>query len=294
MGKKMLFPLEMRNGEKVYTLVELREKLDVGRLLEYAENGRLEKWLQDREAVEMAAKIESLDKTSEEFARGVCEVILGEVNEEILSRIADAKVEKEAAKAKKEEAAKAAAEQRRIEEEQAAAEQLRIEKERKKEVEFDLLAEVMKDIELEENTDGMKVVRSSDPAAKVLRKVMADSPTGLPIQRFVGTEYRDSAEETIQKLYDSKGIINIGEAKKLVILARKAGCNVYQGFGCLYLALKPLERMKFGPLCAKVLGCEIQESKEAEKTEDNAILSLSQAGKDAIQRATGILKNYIK
>lgn len=122
--RMMLFPLEMRNGEKVYTLEELKEKFDIGRALEYADSGRLVKWLRDRKADDIAEKIVALDKESDEYAKGICGAILGEVNEMLLNQI-------EAAKAKKEQSEKVAAEQLRIKAEKAAEEK-RKEEERKK------------------------------------------------------------------------------------------------------------------------------------------------------------------
>lgn len=123
MGKKLLFSLEM-NGKKVHTLEELKENFDIGKVLTYAENGQLARWLRDRGAAEMAAKIDSLDKTSEEFAKGVCEAVLGETSEAFLQQIVKAKAQKEQA------------ERIRMEEEKAAAEQMeaeRAEQERKRE-----------------------------------------------------------------------------------------------------------------------------------------------------------------
>ncbi|HBA46675.1 MAG TPA: hypothetical protein DCZ91_02510 [Lachnospiraceae bacterium] len=92
--RKILFSLEMRSGEKVHTLEELKEKFDTGRVLEYAGSGQLVRWLRDRKANDMADKIESLDHTSEEYARRVCEAILGEVNEGVLRQIEEAGAQK--------------------------------------------------------------------------------------------------------------------------------------------------------------------------------------------------------
>lgn len=111
-AKRILFPLEMRNGEKVHTLKELKEKFDIWKILEYADSGQLVRWLRDRGANDMVEKIESLDNASEEYARGICEAILGEVSEDDLKQI-------EEIKGQKEKAEKEAAEQLRIEEEKA-------------------------------------------------------------------------------------------------------------------------------------------------------------------------------
>lgn len=123
-AKKILFPLEMRDGEKVHTLEELKEKFDISRVLEYANSGQLVKWLRDREAADMAAKIDSLDNQSEEYAVGVCEAVLGEVCEELLRQIKEIKVQKE-------EDGKRAAEQLRIAEEQAKEERRKAEEQKK-------------------------------------------------------------------------------------------------------------------------------------------------------------------
>lgn len=113
--KKIRFPLTMRNGEKVHTLEELKEKFDIRCVLEYAGRGQLVRWLLDRGANDMVEKIESLDNASEEYARGVCEAILGEVNGEVLRQLEEVRAQK--VKAEKE-----AAEKDRIETEKAEEE----------------------------------------------------------------------------------------------------------------------------------------------------------------------------
>lgn len=123
--KKILFPLEMGNGEKVHTLEELKENFDIESILVYAESGQLVRWLRDRGEADMAGRIEALDRQSEEFAKGVCETIMGEAGEELLRQIAEAKEQKE--RAEKE------AEEQKEREEKETAERIRMEQEKEEE-----------------------------------------------------------------------------------------------------------------------------------------------------------------
>jgi hypothetical protein len=131
---KILFPLEMKNGEKVHTLAQLREKFDLEKTLGYADKGRLVRWLRDRQADEIADKIEDLIKSrkdTEEYEKEMCEALLGEVSEAVLKQIEELKLRKEQARLEAEQAEKETAEQARIEAEQTEEEQKRVEREKK-------------------------------------------------------------------------------------------------------------------------------------------------------------------
>lgn len=129
--KKIRFPLEMRNGEKVHTLEELKENFDIGRILEYAAGGQLVKWLRDRGADDMAGEIAALDKESADYGKRICEAILGEADETLLGQIEAEKSRKERERIQ----ANQEAQRRKIEMERAegkAAEEKRKEEERKR------------------------------------------------------------------------------------------------------------------------------------------------------------------
>jgi hypothetical protein len=100
--KKMLFPLDM-GGTKVHTLEELKENLNVAKTLEYAQDGRLIKWLRDRGHNDEAEAIAGLDKSQEDYAKNVYEVIFPGGWTEVKQAQLDADMEQKAEQKKKEE-----------------------------------------------------------------------------------------------------------------------------------------------------------------------------------------------
>lgn len=74
MAVKIKFPLKM-NGMEVRTIEELRERFDMEAVLSYYDNGRLTKWLTDRYYDEEAEKVKSLDSSSYDFKKSLCEIL---------------------------------------------------------------------------------------------------------------------------------------------------------------------------------------------------------------------------
>jgi hypothetical protein len=124
--KKMLFPLEMCNGVKVYVLQELKDNFDIVKAVEYADDGRLQKWLCDRGNNDMTEKINGLDKMAKDYPKDIYTAIFGEApNEELTGRL-------EADLERKEQRKKEFERQREIELENAEAEKQYEEEARKK------------------------------------------------------------------------------------------------------------------------------------------------------------------
>ena len=61
MAKKIKFPLVLRNGQRVYTMEELREYFHLEKIYEYFCNGKLTEWLENRYYEEEAKQIRELD-----------------------------------------------------------------------------------------------------------------------------------------------------------------------------------------------------------------------------------------
>lgn len=234
--KKILFPLEMQNGVKVHTLEELKEKFDVGRVLEYAGSGQLVKWLRDRRADDIAEKVESFDSTSEEYAREVCEAILEKVNEEVLRQIEEIKEQAE-----------------RNAEEQEGIDEIMGE-------EIDLLAEAIK-----EGRDSGKnyIFDESDPIRSVANKAVNDATFIMnTLAPFIKTKYEDKAKYIIENLYDSNDDLDMKYAEKLVRLAKEAGNSIHESFGCLYSGLKCEDKNYFEGICRKIFAGNVKERDE--------------------------------
>lgn len=85
--KKIIFPLEMEAGEKVYTLDELRDNFSVFRVQHYFLNGRLEVWLRDRHIDMLAEQIGNVSREDERAMEKVCEILGVELDEVILADI---------------------------------------------------------------------------------------------------------------------------------------------------------------------------------------------------------------
>lgn len=74
MGKKIRFPLEMKDGIEVRSLEELKENFSLERILFYLTDGKLETWLRDRYENGLADAITGLDREDKEFSRKICEI----------------------------------------------------------------------------------------------------------------------------------------------------------------------------------------------------------------------------
>ena len=75
MAKKVRFPLIMEDGVEVRNVVELRSAFSLTRVLEYAKDGRLITWLQDRYEDDIANEIGQLDPSDSGFAKKVCKIL---------------------------------------------------------------------------------------------------------------------------------------------------------------------------------------------------------------------------
>lgn len=75
MAKKIRFPLEMPDGEKVRDLDSLREHFDLETVLSYFNNGKLVTWLQDRYLLEEAEVISSLTPDVTDFQKQLCDIL---------------------------------------------------------------------------------------------------------------------------------------------------------------------------------------------------------------------------
>jgi hypothetical protein len=117
----------MGDGVMVYTLEELQENFDIVKAVEYAKDGRLSKWLSARDNNDIAQKINTFDKTAEDYPKEIYRAILGEEpSENITSQLkADLQRKEEIKKEeiKKEEERQLEIERKRIEEEGKREEQ---------------------------------------------------------------------------------------------------------------------------------------------------------------------------
>lgn len=74
MGKKIRFPLEMKDGIEVRSLEELKENFSLERILFYLTDGKLGTWLRDRYENGLADAITELDREDKELSRKICEI----------------------------------------------------------------------------------------------------------------------------------------------------------------------------------------------------------------------------
>lgn len=74
MGKKIRFPLDMKDGVGVRTLEELKCNFDVEKILLNYETGKLITWLNDRYYSDLVLLIEHLDRSSEDFVVELCKI----------------------------------------------------------------------------------------------------------------------------------------------------------------------------------------------------------------------------
>jgi len=75
MAKKERFPLEMADNAQVKSLEELREHFDLASVLRFYTNGKLLEWLSDRYYEDEADKVKSLNSSSTDFKKQLCEIL---------------------------------------------------------------------------------------------------------------------------------------------------------------------------------------------------------------------------
>lgn len=73
-GKKVRFPLEMKDGVEVRDLEGLKDNFSLERILLYLEDGRLDTWLRDRYLDDIADAVSELDRTDAGFCGKICEI----------------------------------------------------------------------------------------------------------------------------------------------------------------------------------------------------------------------------
>jgi len=82
MSKKIRFPLKMANGADVRTIEELRENFDLESVLGYYASGKLVTWLSDRYYDTESEKISSIDASSGDLNKQICEILGVEYTDE--------------------------------------------------------------------------------------------------------------------------------------------------------------------------------------------------------------------
>lgn len=87
MATKIKFPLKMADGSQVRTIEELREHFDLAAILGYYNSGRLSEWLIDRYYEAEAEKIKTLDSSSEEFKKKLCEIFAVPYSESVAADV---------------------------------------------------------------------------------------------------------------------------------------------------------------------------------------------------------------
>ncbi|HRU97403.1 MAG TPA: hypothetical protein P5092_08265 [Ruminococcus sp.] len=75
MGRKIRFPIKMKNGAEVRTLDELKENFDLESVLGYFTDGRLATWLSDRYYDEKAEAVAALSADMPDLNAKLCEIL---------------------------------------------------------------------------------------------------------------------------------------------------------------------------------------------------------------------------
>ncbi len=75
MGRKIRFPLKMKNGTDVRTLDELKDNFDLESVLGYFTDGRLATWLSDRYYDEKAEAVAALSADMPDLNAKLCEIL---------------------------------------------------------------------------------------------------------------------------------------------------------------------------------------------------------------------------
>lgn len=72
MKRKIKFPLIMKEGVEVRNIDELRENFDLEKVISYYLEGKLQRWLQNRNYEEELSKIKELNTSSDKFIKNLC------------------------------------------------------------------------------------------------------------------------------------------------------------------------------------------------------------------------------
>lgn len=75
MAKKIKFPLEMRDGNKVRTIEEFRTYFDAEKVIMYFFNGKLLDWLEDRHYDKYYDEVCKIDSKDENILQKICEAL---------------------------------------------------------------------------------------------------------------------------------------------------------------------------------------------------------------------------
>ena len=81
MGKKIKFPLEMKDGYKVRTIEEFRTYFDTEKAIMYFLNGKLLDWLEDRHYEKYYNEVRKIDLKDENVLQKICEALEIKVDE---------------------------------------------------------------------------------------------------------------------------------------------------------------------------------------------------------------------
>ena len=75
MGRKVRFPLIMKNGAEVRSLEELQENFDLESVIGYFADGKLQTWLADRYYDEKAEAVSQLSSDMSDLNKKLCEIL---------------------------------------------------------------------------------------------------------------------------------------------------------------------------------------------------------------------------
>lgn len=75
MAKRIKFPLEMKDGNKVRTIEEFRTYFDSEKAVMYFLNGKLQGWLEDRHYAHYYKEICRIDSKKDNILQSICEVL---------------------------------------------------------------------------------------------------------------------------------------------------------------------------------------------------------------------------
>lgn len=74
-GKRTKFALELKDNQEIMTMAELRRNFELEKIVEYVENGKLEKWLRDRFYYDEADEVANLDINNVKVAHELCTIL---------------------------------------------------------------------------------------------------------------------------------------------------------------------------------------------------------------------------
>ncbi len=79
--RKIKFALELKDGQQVRCIEELREAFDLEKVIGYFQDGKLVEWLEDRFCQDEAEAIKKLSENDPEFGRKLCDILGAEYAE---------------------------------------------------------------------------------------------------------------------------------------------------------------------------------------------------------------------